>query len=260
MRLLASLPTWALVIIWLAVCGAFAAGTRLLLHRYLPPDEYRGASSIAGPLMPALGAAFALLAALSLAGEATSLRQAEDQVSGEAAAASRLAWGATSPGLDPAPVDAALLNYLQLTRNKEWNSDLERGNDQVLAALAQLERAVRASAATQGLGSAQASDMLGSMGGVSAGRRQRLAAAHHDLPDFYLAVVAVSGLALIANSSALALDHRRRAAFLPAGLVVVVGLVLALLLAISGPFRGDFLVSRYPIDQVIADLKGGVFR
>ena len=67
---LLSLPTWLLVVTWLAVCGAGAAGTRWILQRVLPEDQRRQAGTVAGPLMPALGAAFALLAALSLAGEA----------------------------------------------------------------------------------------------------------------------------------------------------------------------------------------------
>ena len=61
--------------------------------------------------MPALGAAFAIFAALTLASEAGYLRSAEGLVSDEAAASSRLAWAATSPGVatDADPVGAARL-------------------------------------------------------------------------------------------------------------------------------------------------------
>jgi hypothetical protein len=47
--------------------------------------------------------------------------------------------------------------------------------------------------------------------------------------------------------------------FLPAGLVAVVGLAIALLLAIGSPFRGPFIASGYPIDQVMVDLQAGRF-
>ena len=260
MRFLASLPTLMLVVTWLAVCGAGAVGTRWLLQRVIPEDQRHQAGTVAAPLMPALGAAFALLAALSLAGEAAQLRSAEDQASQEAAAASRLAWGSTSPGFDRVPVQAALQTYLEATSSREWESPPVGGHESALAALADLERAVRADAARTGVGSAQAGELLASLDALTSARRQRLANAHHGLPDFYVAVVALSGLALIANSSALALAAGRRVAYLPAGLVLVVGLALALLFAISGPFRGGFVVSRYPIDQVVADLHADVFR
>ena len=63
---------------------------------------------IAAPLMPALGAVFALLMSLTLAAEASFLASAQGIVSNEAADASRLAWAATSPGVDSALVQSAL--------------------------------------------------------------------------------------------------------------------------------------------------------
>jgi hypothetical protein len=210
--------------------------------------------------MPALGAAFALLAALSLAGTASELRATEDQVSGEAAEASRLAWSATGPGVDTAGLHAALLKYLQTTRATEWSSPDEGGDEEALSVLAELERRVREGAAAPDITAPHATELLSSLDGITSARRQRLAASHHDLPVFYIAVVAVAGLALIANASALTLNDSRRLSYLPAGLVAVVGLALALLLAIGGPFNGAFVASGDPIDEVIADLESGLFR
>ena len=85
---------------------------------------------IAAPLMPALGAAFAIFAALTLAGEAGYLRAAEDLVSDEAAAASRLAWAATSPGVDAEPIQTALHDYLLATRAGEWRGRRRSGADE----------------------------------------------------------------------------------------------------------------------------------
>jgi hypothetical protein len=260
MQFLASLPTWLLAVGCVVLCGAFAAGMRALLRRALPHDQLPLAQATAGPLMPALGAAFALLAALSLAGEATQLREAEEQVSGEAAAAARLAWGASSAGLDAESVQAPLLTYLQTTRALEWAGRDEQADGAALESLADLERAVRAAAETRGIGSAQAGELLTSMGAVTSSRRERLTDAHQSLPDLYVAVVALSGLALIANAAALTVAAGRHVAYLTGGLVVVVALVLALLFAISSPFRGGFVVSGYPIDQVVDDLGAGLFR
>lgn len=57
-----------------------------------------------------------MLAALSLAGVASELRATDDQVSAEAADASRLAWSASGPGIDTAALQADVLTYLQTTR------------------------------------------------------------------------------------------------------------------------------------------------
>jgi hypothetical protein len=56
------LPAWALAVIWLVVCGGCAVGARLLMRRMIPDTDRARAGAIAGPLMPALGAVFGLLA------------------------------------------------------------------------------------------------------------------------------------------------------------------------------------------------------
>ena len=64
--------------------------------------------------MPALGAAFAVLVALTLSSEAGYLRSAQDNVASEAAAAARLAWAATTHGVESQPIQAALADYLKM--------------------------------------------------------------------------------------------------------------------------------------------------
>lgn len=258
--MLASLPIWALTAAWLVVYAAWAFGVRRLMRRSLSEAERTRAATIAGPLMPALGAAFALLAALSLAGTASELRATEDEVSTEAAQASRLAWSATGPGIDTAGVQEALAGYLQSTRDDEWSDPDEGGNEETRVVLAELERRTRADAAATDIPTPHATELLNALDGITSARRERLASAHHDLPLFYLAVVAVAGLALIANSSALTLNDTRRLALLPTGLVAVVALSMALLLAIGNPFSGSFVASGDPIDQVVADIRAGLFR
>ena len=101
--------------------------------------------------MPALGAAFGVLIGLTLAGEAGYLKSAQDIVANEAAAASRLAWAATSPGVRSQPIHDALGDYLQATRAREWRgTGAEEGDPGVAATIATLEQVVRAEAARAG--------------------------------------------------------------------------------------------------------------
>src|SRR5262245_34298538 len=117
----AGLPAGVLVLGWLAFAFGVAAVSRVAFRAIVPESEHGQVSTIASPLMPALGATFAVLMALTLSSEAGYLRSAQDIVSREAAAASRLAWAATNPGVDAEPIHAALAGYLEATREHEWH-------------------------------------------------------------------------------------------------------------------------------------------
>lgn len=258
MTLLVNGSPWTALLVTLVVCGALAAGFRIVLHRHLGVD-LSAAAPIASPLMPALGAVFALLAATTIGAEAAQFRSAGDDVSAEAAAASRLAWASTTPGVDSDAILDELAVYLRATRATEWRDGDRDGSPRTAAALTKLERTVRAASVSKTLGSAQAGELLSSLDALTSLRRQRLAHATNEMPDGYLLVVLASGLALVANSSALAVAQRRRVAMLTAGLVVVVSLTLALLVAISSPFDGGFVVGGGPIDAVRANVESGMF-
>src|SRR6476659_5276307 len=162
MHWLTSRPSVVLVVGWLVVAIAVAACSRWAVRRFVPAGERDHVTSIAAPLMPALGATFAVLMALTLSSEAGYLRTAQDLVSGEAAAASRLAWAATNPGVDGAPIQATLTDYLRSTREREWHgSSATEGDDpEVAKELARLEHVVRAEAAKSSLGSAISGELL----------------------------------------------------------------------------------------------------
>jgi hypothetical protein len=111
-----------MVVGWLARAFVIAAASRIAIRALVPATERDHMPSIAAPLMPALGATFAVLVALTLTSEAGYLRSAQDIVSNEAQQASRLAWATTSPGVETAataPMQRALADYLRSTRMHE---------------------------------------------------------------------------------------------------------------------------------------------
>ncbi len=258
---LTSRPMGVLVVGCLAVAAVVAVVARLAVRALVPEDERDAATAVAAPLMPALGAAFAILAALTLASEATSLGTARTIVSSEASAASRLAWAATTPGIDTAPIHDSLRAYLDATRTHEWHDDAAAEGDDpaTAAALADLERTVREDAARPELGSATSTELLASLDALTTGRRDRLAAASRQLPGLYVVTLAVAGIALIANAGVLTIRVRRRTALIVGGLAMVVGLSMALLFAIGAPWRGPLEVGTRPIDAVVSDLDSGYF-
>jgi hypothetical protein len=258
---LTSQPIGLLVVGCVAVAVLVALGSRLAVRSRVPSGERESAYAIAAPLMPALGAAFAILIALTLANEAGYLTSAQGIVSNEAADASRLAWAATSPGVHSAPIQAGLRDYLETTRAHEWHgANAADGDDPATAkAIATLERSVRTEAARPGLGTPTSTELLASLDAVTSDRRARLAAASRELPALYVITLVVSGIALIANASGLTIRASRRAALLVGGLSVVIGLSVALLFALGTPWRGPISVSGHPIDAVIKDLTTGYF-
>jgi hypothetical protein len=259
---LTSLPAIVLVAGWLSFAVAVAAISRWVVRHLVPVDERDHVPGIAAPLMPALGAAFAILMALTLSSEAGYLRAAQDLVSNEAGEASRLAWAATGPGVGTAPIQAALLDYLQLIRDREWQPlGADEGHDpDVAKALASLERAVRLEAVRPELGTPTSTELLASLDLLTTGRRARIAAASRELPLLYVITLVASGVALIANAGVLTYRSSLRTSLLVVGLAGVVGLSLALLFALSGPWEGALTVSGQPIDTIVRDLRDGFFQ
>lgn len=252
----------ALVVGCLAASALIAVGSRFAVSALVPSSQYEESHAIAAPLMPALGASFAILTALTLASEAGYLSSAQTIVSNEAADASRLAWASTTPGVQGTAIKSALGRYLVATRRQEWHgSSAADGDDPAtVAALATLERAVRAEVVKPQLGTPTSTELLASLDTLTADRRARLAAASREPPGLYVITLVVSVIALIANASALTIRRSWRGAFLITGLVVVVGLSMALLFALGTPWRGPIVVSGRPLDAVARDLANGYFR
>lgn len=261
MTWLTSLPAAVLVVGGLAFALLAAIGGRLAVRALVPAAERDAAYTVAAPLMPALGALFALFMGLTLASEAGFLASAQGIVSSEAADASRLAWAATSPGVNSAPIQSALLGYLTATRAHEWHgSSAADGDDPATAhAIANLENAVRTQAASPTLGTPASTELLAALDALTNDRRARLAAASHQLPVLYMVVLVLAGAALIVNATALTLRSGWRSALLAGGLAAVIGLSVALLFALGTPWRGTITVSGQPIDAVVRDLNIGYF-
>ena len=211
--------------------------------------------------MPALGATFAVLTALTLASEAGYLRSAQDI--GQPRGRRRLppGLGGDEPRRRAAPVQDALVDYLRATRADEWHGSdhAEAADAATTDAIATLERAVRSEAARTELGTPASTELLASLDAVTVGRRARIAAAARQLPGLYVVTLVVSGVALVANAGALAFRTSRRTSLLVVGLACVVGLSLALLLAIAAPWDGGLVATGDPIDAVVRDIDSGFF-
>jgi hypothetical protein len=257
---LTSRPAGLLVAGWLTFALLIAFGARVVIRAIVPTGEHEDVQRVAGPLMPALGAAFGVLIGLTLASEVGYLKSAQDVVANEAAAASRLAWAATSPGVRSQPIHDALGDYLEATRASEWrDAGAEEGDPGVAGSIATLEQVVRDEAARTELGTPASTELLVSLDAVTSSRRERVAAASREIPMLYVVTLVAGGVALVATAGAIGVRSGVRATLPVVGLAVVVGLSLALLFSLGAPFRGPLVVSGHPIDAVVRDLRAGFF-
>lgn len=223
-------------------------------------DQPRMASA-AGRLMPAVGVLFALLTAFVITNQWNRSRSAEGTVGGEADACIRLALASQSPGIDGGLVRRLLAAYLHSVLDVEWDTLRHEGagSPQTASVLSQLERDVRAGATHPGVIVAVSADLLAAAEGVAVSRRDRLNLSGHGLPAPLFLLAFVSGVVLCLNSIAVAVSLDDWVAILIGGLVVSIALDLALVVAISDPFRGPMRVLPTPIEAVLGELEAGRF-
>ena len=218
-------------------------------------------SEAAGRLVPAVGVLFALLTAFVITNQWNRSRSAEGIVGTEADASIRLALASQSPGVDGEHLRQLLVRYLRAVIDDEWATlrHEDAGSAKTAAALSQLEAEVRAGATAPGVGIAVSADLLAAAEGVAVSRRDRLNLAGHGLPAPLFLLAFVSGVVLCLNAIAVAVSLDSWVAIIIGGLVVLIALDLALVLAISDPFRGSLRVVPTPIEAVLGELDTGRF-
>jgi Protein of unknown function (DUF4239) len=89
-------------------------------------------------------------------------------------------------------------------------------------------------------------------------RQERLLAAETAIPAVVWIVTLVGGGLTLAFGSFLGVPSLGMHVVMSAALAISGVLVLILIIALSNPFRGDFRVSTYPYDQVLAQIQASV--
>jgi hypothetical protein len=251
-----------LVVASIVLFGAAAWITHVVADRRFDEDHRRRSRDIVGPLTPALAALFSVMVAFTIVTEAGYLRTAQTVVTVEGTAASRLAWASTTPGVDGAPIRRALTDALDTMVRTDWSGrdETDRTPPAIVRSLRRLESVTRGAAVEPGTPSAVSGELLSTLDSFTSARRDVVAEATRSIPLGYLAVLVITGLALVVNVALLSLAAGRRGLALVIGVVVIVGLSIALLIGVAAPFMGPLQVNHGVLDRVLADLHGGMFR
>jgi Protein of unknown function (DUF4239) len=257
-RWLAGRTSAALFGMFLAWFVVWTASAYLVLDVVISAQDQADLGTIAGPLMGALGALFAFLTAFVITTEWGQHREAEHTVGMEADACVRLAWISQSPGCDGAAIRRDLAAHLDSVLNEEWPALADGGGCEATHdRMSELQYRVRGVAAEPGVPGSVSNDLTTAADAVAVTRAERLNAAARDLPTPLFLLAFLSGVVLTLNATVLALhlDHAHGLAI--AGIVALVPLDLALLLAIAMPFKGDLRVEAHALGRVLDNLTRG---
>jgi len=251
--------TWAalfgMFLAWFAVWTAVAY---VVLDTVISAQAQADLEAIAGPLMGALGVLFAFLTAFVITTEWGQHREAEHIVGMEADECVRLAWISQSPGCDGATIRRDLAAYLGSVLNEEWPALADCGGCEATHdRMSELQYRVRGIAAKPDVPASVSNDLTTAADAIAVTRAERLSAAAPDLPAPLFLLAFLSGVVLTLNAVVLALHLDPAHGLAIAGIVALIPLDLALLLAIAMPFKGDLRVEGHALVRVLDNLTRG---
>ena len=240
---------------WFAVWTAVAY---VVLDSIISAEDQADLGTIAGPLMGPLGVLFAFLTAFVITTEWGQHREAGHTVGMEADACVRLAWISQSPGCDGAAIRRDLAAYLGSVLNEEWPVLADGGGSEATHdRMSELQYRVRGTAAETGVPAPVSNDLTAAADAIAVTRAERLNAAAPDLPAPLFVLAFLNGVVLTLNATVLALHLDRAHGLAIAGIVGLIALDLALLLAIATPFKGDLRVDGDALVRVLDNLTRG---
>jgi len=264
MSWLTSLPVWAILFLALLLVGSVSAGSYIFLHSRT--GEHRERTGLAAAAyMTALGSLFAILTGFLINSEYATLRQAQSLVGKEAAAASRLAWATEAlPSVDTALVQQRLGVYLTDSEESDFKAF---GTDKAqnaqtspgFGSLRELQSVSFTIASRPYVASATANAIESSMADLTDARRELLSIADSEMPIELLLLSAIAGFALIINALFVSLRSGGNTVYVAVGIILIVALDLALIVGISAPFRGPFVVDAGPVQTMANEVQSGVY-
>jgi len=250
--------TWATLFgLFLAWFVAWTAIAYTVLNELVSGTDQQDLAALATALMTAFGALFAFLTAFVITIEWNQRRDAEHNVGLEADACVRLAWASQFDPANGSAILAALQGYLRSVLDEEWPilARGEGGSSRTHDELGNVQQVVRRIASDPNRPPAVGSDLTAAINEIVVTRADRINQASHDLPTPLFLLAFLSGVLLTLNAISVSLRFEPGFLALIGGLVMIVALDLALLVAMGSPFSGGLRVGQRPLRHVLDDLE-----
>ncbi len=262
LKFLITLDGLVIVLICLVFWIGVAALVTYLLRRFIPESARSNAGSTAAWYIGTAGSIFAFLTAFLINSEYSTLKSAQSYVGQEVAAATQVATASsTLTPPDAERIQDTMTVYLNSLPTAEWNA-LKLGKPEISPSdrlLSDLQHQVYALSDSYPASTAALNAMSSGVEEMTQARRQWIVLASSTIPAPLLLLSIFGGIVLLVNALVLGTVHGRRYWLVSSGLVLMVALNIAVILAITAPFRGPFVTKSAPISQLVTEIQDGAF-
>ncbi|MFM7616944.1 MAG: hypothetical protein ACKO72_05725 [Actinomycetes bacterium] len=257
---LTSLPTGVVFVAFIVVMGGVAAIAHHLMITRISEERRAGMAKTATVYITELGTLFAILTGFLISAEYSIYRQAQTAIAQETSAGTNLAYSTRPlPAVDISQIQDRAAAYIDSIQREDWQA-LKRGDlpaGETFDRMRDLQGAAYLLTAREYTPASTEWELRQAVDDLIARRKERLAIGTLTMPGLMFALSVVAGLALIINAVMVSLREGRYAALVAVTIVVIVALDLALIIALSAPFRGGFIVSSAPLEILQDELRHG---
>lgn len=243
------LPMPALFAVFIAAGLLFVFGLEALVHRRVQPDVRERVSTSTAVMVQVLAVFYSVLVAFVIVGERSTISQASDHISDEAAGLSALLEDTQSfPPVASQRIREAAFAYDHSVLTDDFRAVDRAGKPsaRTAARLSDLYRAVQAAEPEAGA-SPFYRQAVSDLNDVTKARRARNDDASDTIPGPLFFLVVLISVLLLAVATLLNTRERGTHVTLLAGLAIVMSLNLALIVALEHPFGGAIAVSDQPL-------------
>jgi Protein of unknown function (DUF4239) len=243
------LPMPALFAVFIAVGLLFVLGLEAFVHRRVHPDVRERVSTSTAVMVQVLAVFYSVLVAFVIIGERSTISQANDHISDEAAGLSALLHDTQSfPPAARQQVREAIFAYDHSVLTDDFRAVDRTGepSTRTAAKLSDLYRAVQAAEPEAGM-STFYRQAVSDLNDVTKARRARNDDAADTIPGPLFFLVVLISVFVLAVAALLNTRERGTHVTLLAGLAIVMSLNLALMVALEHPFGGAIAVSDQPL-------------
>jgi hypothetical protein len=253
---LASLPTPILLLVLIGACCVGSIAGLLAVRARWSHTMLREHNDVAGFVFATLGVTYAVILAFVAIAVWEDFADTDHEVRQEAAlvfSAYRSADGLPDPGRGE--LRAGIREYTRLVVEDEW------------PAMAQRRSSSRTTAALDGLWATMLrieprtptevnwhDHMLARMNDVTMARESRLIAVSQEVPPLIWIVLLLGGVTTLAYTYLYGVKNLVAQVIMTSAMAVMIGLALALVIALDHPFTGDTAVGVEAFDSILATM------
>jgi uncharacterized protein DUF4239 len=243
--LLSSLPTVVLLLLVVGLSVLLSVSGLLVVRRRISQVVLREHNDVAGFIFATLGVTYAVILGFVAIALWEDFAATESLVQREAATALNIAWGAEAfPEPARTEVQTSIRTYVRLVAQEEWplmaSGESSPRTEQALAAVRSSVLRLEPSTQRENNWHAQ---LVANSQTLSELREERLEAMGSDVPPILWIVLLLSAIITVSYTYLYGVPNPRSQIIMTAAMSSMIGLALALIVALDHPFTGQTAVS-----------------